>query len=207
MLFTGCAKEDVTFFTDTRDGEVYGTVTIDGMRWMASNLRYVDVNHRGDTLSYDKNTPPFYGKYYDTDRMLTICPPGWHLPSDAEWTQLEEYILGRPLTASDSSSWLPGGIIRGDYANKLKNFGNDWGGEGTDEYGLNILAAGSITFNVAEPITGTMVTYMTSTPSPIINKYYFRSFHYGEEGVIREVFTLGTGRITVKKAVCRCIEN
>tara|TARA_R100000951_G_scaffold102539_1_gene94662 strand:+ start:665 stop:1357 length:693 start_codon:yes stop_codon:yes gene_type:complete len=195
-------------FTDPRDGEEYGTVTIDGMRWLASNLRYTDIASNGDTLSYDKNTPSFYGKYYNTDRMLNVCPSGWHLPSDEEWTQLEEWILGRKLTPSDISPWTSEGKVRGNYANKLKHSGADWNGEGTDDHGLNIFATGVITFNTAEPITGKMTMYMTSTTSYLNNnKYYFRHFRHNEEGIIREVLPIGTEMIAIKKTSCRCIED
>lgn len=33
-----------------------------------------------------------YGVLYNWSAALTACPEGWHLPSDAEWTQLENYL-------------------------------------------------------------------------------------------------------------------
>ena len=36
-----------------------------------------------------------------------ICPAGWHLPSDAEWTQLENYVGSQSeYTCSGNSSYI-----------------------------------------------------------------------------------------------------
>jgi uncharacterized protein (TIGR02145 family) len=63
-----------------------------------------------------------------TSKIQGICPTGWHLPNDYEWTQLEKEIavsaagvystLG-PLTWDDE--WSTKMEARGDYAIKLKS--------------------------------------------------------------------------------------
>jgi len=35
-----------------------------------------------------------YGRLYDWNAAKTACPVGWHLPSDAEWTTLVDYVGG-----------------------------------------------------------------------------------------------------------------
>lgn len=45
-----------------------------------------------------------------TARVKGICPDGWHLPSDEEWTQLTDYLGGRPfaggkLKVNDTTYW------------------------------------------------------------------------------------------------------
>jgi len=35
---------------------------------------------------------PVTGVLYNWPAAMTACPAGWHLPSDAEWTQLEDYL-------------------------------------------------------------------------------------------------------------------
>ncbi len=97
------------------DGNEYQTVKIGDQWWMAENLR-VTRYRNGDSIrnvigniewshvttgawSYYSNNSTndeTYGKLYnwyavDDDRDL--CPEGWHVPSDEEWTTLEN-ILG-----------------------------------------------------------------------------------------------------------------
>jgi len=69
-----------------------------------------------------------------------VCPDGWHLPSDAEWKQLERH-LGMSPEEAEASKW------RGtDQGGKLKQEGigywknpNDGG---TDEIGFTALPGG-----------------------------------------------------------------
>jgi uncharacterized protein (TIGR02145 family) len=36
---------------------------------------------------------PAYGVLYNWPAALQACPTGWHLPTDTEWTTLENYLL------------------------------------------------------------------------------------------------------------------
>jgi uncharacterized protein (TIGR02145 family) len=99
-------------FTDSRDGIVYKTVTIGEQVWMAENLAYLPrvvgpatgsytephyyvYGYDGTNVTAAKATTNYnkYGVLYNWPAALTACPDGWHLPSDAEWTQLEEYLI------------------------------------------------------------------------------------------------------------------
>ena len=97
--------------TDSRDNKTYNTVKIGDQVWMAENLAYLpavnpassgsrtgkhyyvsgyngtDVNAANATDNYKT-----YGVLYNWPAALTACPSGWHLPSDSEWTQLENYL-------------------------------------------------------------------------------------------------------------------
>ena len=33
-----------------------------------------------------------YGYLYDWETACDVCPDGWHLPTDAEWTELTDYL-------------------------------------------------------------------------------------------------------------------
>ncbi len=85
---------------DPRDGQKYATVCIGSQKWMAQNLNY---NAPG-SIACD-SIPGFgalFGRLYDTATYLNgakpstsnpsgvqgICPYGWHIPSDSEWSQL-----------------------------------------------------------------------------------------------------------------------
>jgi len=48
-----------------------------------------------------------------------VCPDGWHLPSDADWKELESY-LGMPAQEVNSEGW------RGQIGGKLKSTGRDY---------------------------------------------------------------------------------
>lgn len=81
-------------FTDSRDGKVYQTVKIGEQVWMAENLAYKPAS--GNYWAYDNEADNIavYGYLYDWETARNVCPTGWHLPTDAEWTQLTDYLGG-----------------------------------------------------------------------------------------------------------------
>jgi uncharacterized protein (TIGR02145 family) len=116
MLFTGCEKTSIV--TDI-DGNVYKTVFIEGQEWMAENLKTTKYDN-GDPIpevtdntqwsslttgawSYynnDENYNDPYGKLYNwyaADDSRNVCPAGWHVPSDEEWTVLTDYLGGESV--------------------------------------------------------------------------------------------------------------
>ena len=97
------------------DGNVYKTVKLGNQVWMAENLRttrYADgtLIPLGTEGSYypDDNSANVsdYGYLYNWAAVMNgsassdanpsvvqdICPDGWHVPSDAEWTELTNYV-------------------------------------------------------------------------------------------------------------------
>lgn len=119
---------------DPRDGEVYTTVKIWKQHWMAENLRYDTV---GAMINPD-NPSPAYGRLYKLIPAQSACPPGWHLPSDEEWDQLE-IAHGMPVSFVGKGGW------RGQHAIQLKStsgWGEEKKGNGTNSLGFNILPAG-----------------------------------------------------------------
>lgn len=126
------SKDDCEYgeFTDVRDGQVYKTVKIGSQTWMAENLRY---NTGADCAIFDdykccneKGLEYCKEKFYSSIAASTACPPGWHLPSQAEFDTLINAV-GGPSEAANSlkstSGWFP-----------------DWNGlkwNGSDGYGFN----------------------------------------------------------------------
>jgi uncharacterized protein (TIGR02145 family) len=87
-------------FTDNRDGKTYKTVTLGTQTWMAENL-----NYETDTgsLIYNDNPEP-YGRYYNWYTAMVICPEGWHLPSDGEWSTLIDFLGGEYVAGGKMKS-------------------------------------------------------------------------------------------------------
>ena len=56
---------------------------------------YYVFDYRGTDVSATKITANYttYGILYNWPAVLTACPAGWHLPGDAEWTTLENYLI------------------------------------------------------------------------------------------------------------------
>jgi uncharacterized protein (TIGR02145 family) len=103
------------------DGNFYKTVIIGTQIWMSENLkttRYndgtaipviIDENSDGSTNDEwrDLTTPAWcwwndnisnkniYGALYNWYTVSTgkLCPTGWHVPTDADWTVLENYLV------------------------------------------------------------------------------------------------------------------
>lgn len=95
-------------YIDSRDSNVYQTVTIGDQVWMAENLRFLPsvirpdsgsattayyyvYGYEGTDVNAAKATENYqtYGVLYNWEAAYSSCPAGWHLPSDFEWKKLE----------------------------------------------------------------------------------------------------------------------
>jgi len=89
----------VEYLTDSRDGKLYPLKQFGAKIWMIQNLSFQSP---GSIWSGDgKKTQPLeFGRLYSYQEALIVCPSGWHLPTDAEWKQLEE-VCGVPVSELD----------------------------------------------------------------------------------------------------------
>jgi uncharacterized protein (TIGR02145 family) len=97
-------------------GQTYSTVQIGGQCWMAENINIGTMLAAGTTepnttdnviekwcYNNDANNCNLYGGLYNWNEAMRgsqvagargICPSGWHIPTDAEYNQLEKTVLG-----------------------------------------------------------------------------------------------------------------
>jgi uncharacterized protein (TIGR02145 family) len=121
--------QEQTFMTEKEAVFFSGYVTIGTQVWQTKNLN-VDRFRNGDPIPeartkdawkeagergepawcyYENNASNgiIYGKLYNwyaaTDSRR-ICPPGWHLPSDKEWTALTNYLGGENVAGGKMKS-------------------------------------------------------------------------------------------------------
>jgi len=112
-------------------GNVYNTVTIGTQVWMAENLKTTKYNDGTDipnvtdgTIWQSLNSGAYcwynddignktpYGALYNWYTINTgkLAPIGWHIPTDAEWTTLTDFlggvsIAGDKLKEAGTSHW------------------------------------------------------------------------------------------------------
>jgi uncharacterized protein (TIGR02145 family) len=153
----------------TFDGFTYASIVLgNGQEWMAENLRTSSYAN-GDPIQNlpsgaqwnastigtwvyygndNLNENP-YGKLYNrysVNDTRNVCPSGWHVPSDSDWTTLIDYLGGADVAggkiknigttywlspntgATDEIgfSGLPGGIINPGGFNSINTSGAYW---------------------------------------------------------------------------------
>jgi uncharacterized protein (TIGR02145 family) len=196
-------------FTDSRDGHIYKTVTIGDQVWMAENLAYLPSVVGPATESYTasyyyvygydgtsvatakaKTNYQTYGVLYNWPAALTACPSGWHLPSDAEWKQLEMY-LGMTQVEADKSGYR--GTDEGD---KLKEVGtSNWrisNTGATNESGFTALPGGFRDYAGTFTNIGYLGVWWSSTQNNTEIAYY-RSLFYSLSDVRRNTNRMANG--------------
>ena len=169
LLISSCKKDepvvvhDFGNFTDPRDGHVYKTIEIGSQTWFAENLACEDVGREITDITEWKNNAAFDGWcYYENDKATygstygilyqwevakEACPTGWHLPANAEWDILRDYLggysssAGGKLKETGTAHWnspnegatnetgftaLPGGAREHNVFSRIGRYGFWW---------------------------------------------------------------------------------
>ena len=98
-----CIKCGRGVFVDKRDKRIYKVRKIGNQLWMDEDLKFNLENncwiYNGSHDSVIEN-----GYLYNWESAINACPPGWHLPSDDEWKELETYF-GMDLNEADKMGY------------------------------------------------------------------------------------------------------
>jgi uncharacterized protein (TIGR02145 family) len=128
--------------------ESYEAVLIGTQTWMARNLNYktsdgasrcYPTSGSTNASDADNSNCNIYGRMYTWSTAMNnsasstsnpsgrqgVCPSGWHIPSDAEWTALTDFV---------------GSSTAGTKLKAASNWSSN--GNGTDEYGFSALPGG-----------------------------------------------------------------
>ena len=135
--------------TDGRDGKMYKTVKIGDQWWMAQNLDYTDGSEA------DPYSGPIWtsinmavdsvriGRLYVWKTAIEVCPDGWHLPNNDEWTVLLDLVGG------------------GDVAGKVLKTKTGWEPNKTGENGNDAVGFSALPAGYKQPNTVTYATTMS----------------------------------------------
>ncbi|MCX6269805.1 MAG: hypothetical protein NTU44_01035 [Bacteroidetes bacterium] len=162
------------------EGQVYHTVLIGTQCWLKENLNVGTMisgasnatsNNVIEKYCYDDDQAncAVYGGFYSWDEMMQytnsegtqgICPSGWHIPADAEWTSLISFLGGFTVAGG-----------------KMKEPGYDhWSSPNTDasnESGFTALGGGYGAQNGSFYYQNTIVYFWSSTRFGLGNAYNY----------------------------------
>jgi uncharacterized protein (TIGR02145 family) len=88
LSYSQSTEKETGTFSDPRDGQIYKWVKIGNQIWMAENLRFKTESGSWCWENEEKNCET-KGRLYTWEEAMRAAPPGWHLPSDEEWKELE----------------------------------------------------------------------------------------------------------------------
>jgi len=179
------------------DGNYYNTIKIGNQIWMAENLKTTKYNdgtaipNVTDNTAWAALTTPAYCWYNNNEAAYkatygalynwytvdvtsnggkNVCPTGWHVPTDAEWTTLTTYlggvdVAGGKLKETGTTHWttpntgatnetgftaLPGGYRHLDGTfNNIGDLGYWWS---ATEYSATLAWNRSLTYNYSNVI-------------------------------------------------------
>ena len=189
-LETGIKIKDI-------DGNVYNTVKIGNQRWMAENLKTTKLNDGTpipevtDVFEWRNTNKPMlcwynndsvtfhdlYGVLYNYHVVATnkLCPEGWHVPTDLEWSELEVSAGMDSISAYQTDSWR--------WTNVAARLIDNVGWAGTNDFGFSALPGGYRTLDaVRYEGLGDYAAFWTST------------VWYESEIWRREIITVGIRR-------------
>ncbi|MAZ93591.1 MAG: hypothetical protein CMF58_04170 [Lentimicrobiaceae bacterium] len=187
LLIVTCKRDD-----DLIDGNNGSSITIGTQEWMVENLE-VTYYRNGDPINNvtdqglwselttgaycwydnDKTANEKYGALYNwhaVDDPRGLCPTGWHVPTDAEWSILTTYLGGASVV---------GGMMK-----DISNLWNSPNTDATNSSGFSGLPDGYRSFDGHFDSIGVYGSWWTSTESSATSAW-FRGLSY-DNGFVYE---------------------
>ena len=189
-----------------QEGNVYKTIVIGSQEWMAENLK-TSIYRNGNPIAtnltnaewentlntqigawaFPNNDIQFecpYGKLYNWYAVAdqrNVCPSGWHVPTDGEWTTLTDYLDGEAIAGG-----------------KMKTIGlsywfsPNW--NATNESGFSGLPAGIRNYDGTYFNIGTSGCWRSSSDAGSIFAWLRQlDYNYGDEDVHRASYNKQSG--------------
>lgn len=163
------------------DNNEYETVTIGEQVWLKENLKslhYADGSEITEVWAYndEEENAETYGRLYTWDAAMNYssaesaqgaCPDGWHIPTDAEWTELGTFLGGDAIA---------GGKLKelGGLHWQVPNTG------ATNESGFTALPAGEYDDAHYQFLTEYAVIWSSTETSATKCKYRYLAFDEAE---------------------------
>ncbi len=123
-------------------GANFRTVEIGTQVWMAENLNCDVAGSK--CYNNEPSNCAQYGRLYDWNTAMSVCPSGWHLPTNSDWDKLFRFVDGTNGTSSPYDSPTAGKHL------KAKSGWSSCGPSGSgssylceDTYGFSALPGGS----------------------------------------------------------------
>lgn len=167
---------EYTPFVDGRDYSVYWTTAVNGTVWFAQNLDYAlaDLSWYYDNSLANKVYGRLYAGHSFKTKRDSICPEGWHLPSQQEWAEM-----------INASGGIKTAGIQLKEATDL--YWRSSRNERNNNSGLTVLPAGSRDSKPSYSNLGKYTIFWTSTPSPKVpGSYYTFDLGFMRDNVITE---------------------
>ena len=151
-----------------------------GAYCIIDNIYESSQNYQGKMFGFLYN-------FYAVSDSRNIAPAGWHIPTDDEWKNLEEYI-GMSSSDLDKVNW------RGsNEGNKLKIEGpagwnksyDEYSIWGTNDFGFSAIGGGCCMYNGIWGEPGTFSTGFWWTSTLKENKAWYRYLDYNKTNVFR----------------------
>jgi uncharacterized protein (TIGR02145 family) len=177
------------------DGNYYDTVHIGNQIWFKQNINTTRYRNGGSipyvlgnsdwqalttgawsNYNHDDANNPIYGKLYNCYSTLgdTLCPTGWGVPTDAEWTILTDYLGGESVAGG-----------------KMKSVGtaywNDPNTGATNESGFSALPGGYRDYNGSFSNIRVSAVFWSAAENVGLNAWYPYLNNYN--GIVDRIFS------------------